>query len=290
MKKILALTDFSENAEHAIHYAMRFVPFWQTAELALLHVYEPPVLFQADPSGGMGPEGTSGLINYTLMAEQAATLAESSREKLEAFKTELAARYPSVAITARVTEGFLGDMANELSEKEGYELIVMGITGKSGLEKILIGSNAVKAIESLHSPLLIVPPQPANALPDKIALASDLELLTTSGIGQLEQFMNGLPVQELQMVTINKNPADPVNQERISALKAQLHLLNPVAHFVQAPHVENGLEHFVTEHHISLLVFVHHERSFIGQLFHKSISKQIAWNTTIPVLRLKNRL
>jgi len=289
MKKILALTDFSENAAHAIDYAMGLVPFWQTEELALLHVYEPPVLFQADPAGGISPDGTPGLINYTLMAEQAAALAENATEKLSAFKAQLGVSHPDLQITTQVTEGFLGDIANEQSENKAYDLVLMGITGKSGLEKILIGSNAVKAIESLHRPLLIVPPKPVTAVPDNIALASDLELLTEATIRQLEQFIDGLPVRELQLVTINKNPTDPVNQEKVSALKAQLHRLNPVVHFVEAAHIEAGLETFVTDHQISLLVFIHHERSFLGQLFHKSISKQIAWNTTIPVLRLKDR-
>ncbi|MGJ7033373.1 universal stress protein [Niabella hirudinis] len=288
MKKILVLTDFSENAAHAVHYALRLAPFWQIEELALLHVYEPPVLLRSDPPGSIGIEGTTGLMDYTLMTEQAAVLKESGLEKMSALEAQLAARYPMVTITTLVMEGFLGDAANELSEKEGYDLVVMGITGKSGLEKILIGSNAIKAIESLHQPLLIVPPKPANTVPDKIALASDLELLSASTIGHLEQLMTNLPVKELQMVTINKNPADAANQEKVSALKAQLHRMNPVVHFVEASHIEAGLESFVTGHHISLLAFVHHERSFLGQLFHKSISKQIAWNTTIPVLRLRD--
>ncbi|WP_018630018.1 universal stress protein [Niabella aurantiaca] len=287
MKKILALTDFSEQAAHAIDYALGLAAFWQTEELALLHVYEPPVLFQADPSGGINPEGTPGLINYTLMEAQSAEIAKHAEQKINVLREQLAAAHPSIRITTRVTEGLLGDVVNEDTEKGAPNLIIMGITEKSGLEKILIGSNAIKAIESLYHPLLIVPGKPAGAVPGKIALASDLEMLNETGIRQLEAFMDGLPVKELQLVTVNKNPADPINQEKISAIKAQLHHLNPVVHFLQAPHIETGLETFVTQQHISLLVFIHHDRSFFGQLFHKSVSKQIAWNTTIPVLRLK---
>lgn len=287
MKKILALTDFSEQAMHAIDYALGLAACWQTEALALLHVYEPPVLFQADPSGGINPEGTPGLINYTLMEEQSAELAKSAGQKINTLREQLSAVHPSIRISTQVTEGLLGDVVNEHSEKEPPDLIVMGITEKSGLEKIVIGSNAIKAIGSLHQPLLIVPGRAANTVPGKIALASDLEMLSNSSIRQLEQFMNGLPVTELQLVTVNRDPADPINQEKISALKAQLHQLNPVVHFLQAPHIETGLETFVAQQQISLLAFIHHERSFFGQLFHKSISKQITWNTTIPVLRLK---
>ncbi|WP_300602269.1 universal stress protein [Niabella sp.] len=287
MKKILALTDFSKNAEHAIRYALSLAPLWQTEELALLHVYESPVLFQADPSGGINPEGAPGLINYTLMAEQSEVLAENSRQRINAVKEQLAAAYPAIAITARAVEGFLGDVVNEQLNTLPSDLVVMGIRGKSGLEKMLVGSNAIKAIEGIHGPLLIVPEPPADAMPAKIALASDLEILSDATIRQLEQFVMKLPATELQIINVNMDPADTVNQERISAVKAQLHRLNPVMHFLQAQNVEAGLEEFVTQHHISLLAFIHHERSFFGQLFHKSVSKQIAWNTAIPVLRLK---
>ncbi|MCD2422908.1 universal stress protein [Niabella pedocola] len=287
MKKILALTDFSRNAAHAIEYALSLAPLWQTEALTLLHVYEAPVLFQADPSGGMNPEAAPGLINYALITEQSEAIAESSRQRIHALREELAAIHPSLSITTEVTEGLLGDVVNERLKTAGYDLVVMGIRGKSGLEKILIGSNAIKAIEGIHGPLLIVPDQPTDRIPKKIALASDLEILSDTTIRQLEQFVMQLPVNELQVINVNMNPADPVNQERISAIKAQLRRLNVVTHFQQASNVEAGLEAFVSQHQISLLTFIHHERSFFGQLFHKSVGKQIAWNTTIPVLRLK---
>ncbi|MBZ4187894.1 universal stress protein [Niabella beijingensis] len=286
MKKILALTDFSENAQHAVQYALTLAAAWR-AGLYLLHTYEPPVLFQADASGGVAPEGAPGLLNYTLMMEQSEALAEASTQKINALKEAISASHPDIAVTAQVTEGFLGDVANDLTEKAAIDLVLMGIKGKSGLEKILIGSNAIKAIEGIQAPLLIVPENADNVLPVKIALASDLELLSEGTIAALEQFFNGLPVADLLIVNVNMNPSDPVNQEKVSAIKAQLQAFNPVIHFLEAQHVETGLETFVAENGISLLVFIHHERSWVGQLFHKSVSKQIAWNTNIPVLRLK---
>ncbi|MBO9593038.1 MAG: universal stress protein [Niabella sp.] len=287
MKKILALTDFSRNAAHAIEYALSLAPLWQTEALTLLHVYEAPILFQADPSGGMNPEAAPGLMNYALVAEQSEAMAESSRQRIHGLREELAAAHPTLSITTEVVEGLLGDVVNERLKTAGYDLVVMGIRGKSGLEKILIGSNAIKAIEGIHGPLLIVPDQPTDLIPKKMALASDLEILNDTTIRQLEAFVMKLPVNELQVINVNMNPADPVNQEKISAIKAQLHRMNVVTHFQQASNVEAGLEEFVTQHQISLLTFIHHERSFFGQLFHKSVGKQIAWNTTIPVLRLK---
>ncbi|MCF3109065.1 universal stress protein [Niabella sp. CC-SYL272] len=287
MKKILALTDFSKNAAHAIEYALSLAPLWQTEVLTLLHVYEAPVIFQPDPSGGMSPDGAPGLVNYALIAEQSEALAANSRQQINAFREQLSTRYSSISITAEVVEGLLGDVVNERLQSTGSDLVVMGIGEKSGLEKVLIGSNAIKAIEGIDGPLLIVPEQATDNVPKKIALASDLEILSDTNIRQLEQFVMRLPANELQVINVNMNPADPVNQERVSAIKAQLHRLNVVTHLQQASNVEAGLEEFVIQHQISLLVFLHHERSFLGQLFHKSIGKQIAWHTRIPILRLK---
>ena len=136
--------------------------------------------------------------------------------------------------------------------------------------------------------MLIIPDKAAVTGLSKIALASDLELLKEATLHQLEAFLNTTGINELHIVTINKEAGDPASQERISAIKALLERLNPTFHFIKADNVATGLESFVAQNAVSLLVFTHHERGFFSGLFHKSVGKQIAWNTTVPVLRLKN--
>ena len=288
MKKILALTDFSDDAQHAASYALNLVKAEPGAGLILLNTFEPPVLLPSDPGSGFAPDGTPNMMDYSLIMEETSLIEKGNQEQILKVKEQLDALNTNMPITTLVKEGFLGDVANEISEKEPVDLVVMGIKGKSGIEKMLIGSNAIKAIEGIDRPLLIIPDKAAVTGLSKIALASDLELLKEATLHQLEAFLNTTGINELHIVTINKEAGDPASQERISAIKALLERLNPTFHFIKADNVAAGLESFVAQNAISLLVFTHHERGFFSGLFHKSVGKQIAWNTTVPVLRLKN--
>ncbi|MBO9620150.1 MAG: universal stress protein, partial [Niabella sp.] len=281
MKKIVALTDFSGNARHAAEYALQLVKKAQNGELVLLHTFEPPVLM-TDTTGALAADGIPNPVNYSLLMEQADLMRKSAEEQISVAKNELEATQGSAATTIEtiVEEGFLGDAANEISGKKAAELVVMGIKGKTGLEKIIMGSNALKAIGTIDAPLLIVPDGAPIAIPAKAALASDLSLLTPENLQQLHAFLNAIDVPSLSVVNVNMNKNEAINEERISALKAQLSKLNPVFHFMEAPHIEAGLETFVQENAISILIFIHHEKGFFANLFHKSISKQIAWHTT----------
>ncbi|AHF17490.1 universal stress protein [Niabella soli] len=288
MKKILALTDFSSNADQAARYALTLVQKWQSGELTLLHTFEPPV-FINDAAGNLTPDGIPNPVNYSLVMEQADLMRQSGEERITVLKEELEATTThNLTIKTIVEEGFLGDSANEIIQKELTDLVVMGIKGKTGLEKIIMGSNAVKAIGAIDAPLLIVPDKVSITTPTKIGLASDLSLLSAENLRQLHNFLNAFNGASLSVININMDKTSATNEERISALKAQLSDLDPAFYFIEAPHIETGLETFVRENAISILIFIHHEKGFFASLFHKSISKQIAWHTTVPVLRLKN--
>lgn len=174
MKKILALTDFSSNADQAARYALTLVQKWQSGELTLLHTFEPPV-FINDAAGNLTPDGIPNPVNYSLVMEQADLMRQSGEERITVLKEELEATTThNLTIKTIVEEGFLGDSANEIIQKELTDLVVMGIKGKTGLEKIIMGSNAVKAIGAIDAPLLIVPDKVSITTPTKIGLASDL--------------------------------------------------------------------------------------------------------------------
>lgn len=288
MKKFLALTDFSDDAQKAIDYGLLLAQQCKADSFTVLHSFEPAVLYQTDSTGGMMPDGTPNMVNYTLMAEEAEAINKANHERMKKLEEELKKTHPNIPLKLLIEEGFLGDIANDLIEKEQIDMTIMGIKGKSGLEKIIVGSNAVKAIDGIESPLLIIPHEAQNQLPAKVALATDLELLSDKALARLTSFLNGLGTPELLVVNVNHNNNDAEIEERVSAIKAQLQPLNPVIHLSEAESVEAGLEEFTAQNNISVLVFIHHERSFFSKLFHKSIGKQIAWNTTIPVLRLKN--
>ncbi|AVB75817.1 nucleotide-binding universal stress UspA family protein [Methanococcus maripaludis] len=71
------------------------------------------------------------------------TLTDIAREKGVEIKTEILEGTPSKEIV-------------EYAEAKNADLIVMGTTGKTGLDKLLLGSVAERVLKKSHCPVLLV--------------------------------------------------------------------------------------------------------------------------------------
>lgn len=81
---------------------------------------------------------------------------------------------PSTSINFIVDDVDLAKAVNILCEEEQIDLVVMSITGKTNLEKIFIDSNTIRVMETIRYPLLVVPQKTMDMVPEKVALATDL--------------------------------------------------------------------------------------------------------------------
>ena len=128
MMTIIVPTDFSQVANNAARYATQMISGQYDTKLVLFHVYDKPS-----------------------EAEEANNLLQKLREELQ---TNTIAN-----VETRAEEG--GDIIDHLERMGrhlGADLIVMGITGKSRLEKVFLGSNTLKMVERNICPVLIIPP------------------------------------------------------------------------------------------------------------------------------------
>lgn len=67
------------------------------------------------------------------------------------------ARDAGVAYERAVAEGDPAEELLKLCSDQGFDLIVLGTIGKSGLKKLLLGSVAEKVVRHAHIPVLVVP-------------------------------------------------------------------------------------------------------------------------------------
>ena len=124
---IIVPTDFSAVANNAARYALKMVTGYHDVSIILYHVYDK------------------------------ASEKQEANTLLEKLKTELLAG--SIAkIDCKLEEsGDLIDCLDRLSRHMAAQLIVMGITGKSRLEKVFLGSNTLKMVEKNICPVLVIP-------------------------------------------------------------------------------------------------------------------------------------
>ena len=139
IRKILVPTDFSPHSAVALTYAIDLAKRYEAA-LTLLHVY--PVVNYA---------AAEGFALYT--PEQLATLITQLSSQLRALEDE--ARKAGAGLLSSVMEQ--GDAYKEImAQASGFDLIVMGTHGRTGLKHALMGSVAEKIVRTSPCPVLTV--------------------------------------------------------------------------------------------------------------------------------------
>jgi nucleotide-binding universal stress UspA family protein len=144
--RIVATTDFSESAEQSWRVAIELARVHR-AELILLHVFVELPLYADVP---------------------AATVLEVYEEQRRWVQDELDARVRPVAaegVTARVRleTGQTAETITRVAEEERADLVVAGTHGRSGLDRVFVGSVAERVVRTAPCPVLVVRPRKAAA-------------------------------------------------------------------------------------------------------------------------------
>ena len=142
VKKILAPIDRSKYKEKIIAYAIYLGKLWG-AEITTIHVIDP----------GRGIPG--GRIKEKELERQE----EAKRPAQELLaEVDLQAKIRSINIKKEIVEesDTVGKAIIEYARKNNIDLIVIGTTGMSGIEKIFLGSVANDVIQHAHCPVFAV--------------------------------------------------------------------------------------------------------------------------------------
>jgi nucleotide-binding universal stress UspA family protein len=137
-RRILVATDFAESAERAFEYAVDLAKI-HGAELVLLHVYMDLPAY---------PEVSAG---------QVATIYEEQRRWVDDALDRRArsARASGVLARALVRTGAPAPVIAETAADERVDLVVVGTHGRSGLDRLLVGSVAERVVRTAPCPVLV---------------------------------------------------------------------------------------------------------------------------------------
>ena len=161
MKKILASTDFSDNARAGVLYAARLSLLLE-AQLDIIHTYSVPMA-----------TGLYGEANDFLQRRIRSDMADLSRW-LDQQTGQNLKLHPRI-LTGNPTQAIV-----ELSDE--YDLIVMGTKGQTGLERWLMGSTTTSVIQRSATPVLAIPPRQSFVPIQGIVLALDDEGIDQEGM------------------------------------------------------------------------------------------------------------
>ncbi|MDO5834954.1 MAG: universal stress protein [Methanobacterium sp.] len=144
--KILLPTDGSKFAEKAAEHAI-WIASKSGAEIIVLNVIETSSLV--------------GLPAEDLIVRIKEMLKEEGRRSLERIsemvtEEEKELKIEDIQITLKTEEGSPADAILKTVEKEDVDLVVMGTSGKHGLDRFLLGSVTEKVVRSAKCPVLAV--------------------------------------------------------------------------------------------------------------------------------------
>lgn len=275
MKTILVPTDFSEAAYNAARYALGLARQLQTARIVLYHAYELIVPIPDVPT-------TVPMVNSD-------ELRAASLEGLEKMIRELSPLLPeNVQLEPRAENHLLPANINQMCQQEQADLVVMGITGGSQLEEMLIGSNAVDVLKHTSCPVIVVPSDARFTAIRKVVFAADFrKIVAHTPIAPLKKLLDTFK-PELHVLNIdhdNKhfNPDTPYETLLLDTL---LEGYNPQFHFVDSTNVVQGIMDFAEQEQADLILIIPRKHGLFENIFKRSRTTQLAFHSHIPLLAI----
>ena len=268
---LLVLADLLPAAERAAQYAALLgTPLH--AHVHLLHFYQDPVL-ELELAGV-----TSAQLNRS-QAETAAVLgAVAQRLPASADVTISVAPMPEVIAEAvRVRHPLL---------------LVMGLSTEHIVLDHWLHNQLLPVLRATQQPLLLVPEAAATRPLRRVVLAVDAEPFTLkSSAVQVATLFEAWPAAAYTVANIRSRHEQPAFSGEMALAEVRASgLLPPAAtldlyehrHFSAVTGIIQALE----DTHADLLVLIARPRSFLGRLFHSSVTAQVLRLSPVPVLVL----
>ncbi|NNK18653.1 MAG: universal stress protein [Maribacter sp.] len=268
---IIYPTDFSECAKNAKAYAIAMGKALK-CKIRILHAVEIGSLASAEKN----PDAL--LTSIKTLEEQAKKKLVKLKEEIESFGLEC---------EYQILEGrtlFLKDYMESLDPL----MIVMGTTGKSGIENKIFGSFAAQTIHNQKSIILAIPLKAKFNTLSKIVFATDFHKKDKTCLSFINKITNYYG-SDLQVVHISDNVAElQQEREKFSQLEEEITKVmrshNIRFEFLYGDKVEDELLEFLDSSKPDMLALVGRKRNFIERIFDKSLSKKMVNQTHVPVL------
>ena len=157
--KILVGVDGSKNSEKALDYALEIADKF-SASILILNVFQPPpeLGYQqnmfSQSSASRSPQDTIG------DQSNLSAFIKDIRKVHEAILSKAAERAirlkPMLKITTELKEGNIPSQIIETAATGGFDLIVVGHLGDSGIKEFLLGSTSERVVHQARCAVLIV--------------------------------------------------------------------------------------------------------------------------------------
>ena len=271
MKTILVPTDFSDHALYAQKVATS-IAHQINAEIKLVHVYNLPLAEFAEQ------------YYYEEFYKQIKTEAE---EKLNAL-LEMDSLKEIRVSKHIVTNMQMWELATDEKFKDA-DLIVIGSHGKSGLNKLFIGSNTEKIIRLASAPVLTIKNKHLDFSVKKMVFASDFFSESYAVFEKIKFFADlyDAHIYLLKVITPKDFEPTPISIMLLENFVEHFNLTDYSINIYNATSIEKGITDFSDEINADLIAIETHGRTGITHLINGSLAEDVANHIDRPVLSSK---
>ena len=257
MKTVIVPVDFSAISIHTAQYATQLLKGHYGVTILLYH-------------------------SYSKASEEMPV-----RESLEELRKELISIcIVQIEILAQEEDNFVDGLQRAVRHRKA-DLVIMGITGKSALAKVLFGSNTLKMVETKVCPIMIIPAEASFQQISNVMLTSDFkDTLKTTPSVPIKEFL-GLFNPKLHIVNVDKDHYISLTAEyelEKQHLAQMFENYHPEFYFMRLYDVNEALNLFAQDKGIDLLIIIRRDESLIKKLFKPSHTKALSYHSKIPIL------
>ncbi|MBU2938937.1 universal stress protein [Lacinutrix sp. C3R15] len=271
MKNILLLTDFSDNAKNAIHYALHLFKN-EKCIFHLMHVHK---------IGSF----TSDDLMQAPKESVFDSITKEPRENLNNLKEELQENFPNKKhkFETHIDFDVFIDAIKQAIKKNKIDYLVMGTNGASGTKEVILGSNTVHVIRKINCKTLIIPENHEFTPIKELLLPLDPKDAIDGK--QFIDLIDFIEIFKLHLHALRVNPNNE-NTDIESQDIENLALLDCKYHVVNNVPMDFALSSYMQTNTIDFLSLFVKNEGFLDHFFSKANTKINISKVSKPILIL----
>jgi hypothetical protein len=274
MKTLLTGTDFSSGGNHAVQYAGDLAHALQY-KLIVAGAYQmPPATSYETP-----------LVSLSLE-----DLRRGVEEGLLDVANQVKARHPSLVVETLPLYGDGADALSDTALSIGAEMVVVGTTGRTALERFLLGTTTRQLTRTSSVPVLCIPPQTQYVKPERIVFGFDPNDRADWPLPKA--FTNLLEAQNSRLMVVSVlHNGKVINPEQAVHELLLEHHLEGIEHTYHFPsgETEESLVSTAVDLGAHWLVLRPRHMGLLDRIIHRSVTNTILTTNFFPVLCLPSK-
>ena len=278
MRKILVLTDFSENSTNALKYACELFKH-DISKFIIMHAYQDEIY--TDDS----------LITRGDLENVTKNISAKSKSQLEDILKQIksASQNAKHSYIIKSSNSMLLDETNKIVEDENIDIIVMGTHGKAKDNKLTFGSHTLQVLRYVCCPVLAIPENFEHKHPKHILFSTDylipykkreLKLLNDLASSS-KAIIDVLYISRSRTLSLRQEDNQNFIKEVLGQNKINFTTLN-------AKSISKTIHEYINEYEVDMLVMVNTRHSFLENILFQTTIDKVSLNVDIPFLALQN--